>query len=54
VSLVLLDVNPNHTDGLLGPHFPAAHVDKLVELGLDQKKLEDTDVDTYVDMYVKK
>ena len=35
------------------PHFSASHVDKLVELGLDQKKLENMDVDEYVDLYVK-
>ncbi|MCJ1300195.1 ATP-binding cassette transporter CGR1 [Hypocenomyce scalaris] len=37
----------------LGPHFEQARVDELVALGDDAKKLEDTDVDTYVDMYVK-
>ncbi|KAF2190468.1 2-methylcitrate dehydratase [Zopfia rhizophila CBS 207.26] len=37
----------------LGPHFPAEHVDKLVELGQDARKLEAMDVDQYVDLYVK-
>lgn len=37
----------------LGPHFPDSKVQELVELGNDRKRLEDTDVDTYVSMYVK-
>lgn len=37
----------------LGPHFPEARVNELVELGLDKAKLEDMDVDKYVDLYVK-
>ncbi|OCK74989.1 2-methylcitrate dehydratase [Lepidopterella palustris CBS 459.81] len=37
----------------LGPHFSAEHVDKLVELGVDGTKLYETDIDTYVDLYVK-
>ncbi|KAF2499660.1 2-methylcitrate dehydratase [Lophium mytilinum] len=37
----------------LGPHFPAEHVDKLVKLGTDAKTLDEMDVDTYVDLYVK-
>ena len=38
----------------LTPHFPADHVQKLIELGNDHAKLLETDVDEYVDMYVKK
>jgi 2-methylcitrate dehydratase len=37
----------------LGPHFPAEHVDKLVELGQNAKELDVMDVDKYVDLYVK-
>ncbi|KAF2669136.1 2-methylcitrate dehydratase [Microthyrium microscopicum] len=37
----------------LGPHYSQSHVDKLVELGMDQAKLEATEVDKYVDLYVK-
>jgi 2-methylcitrate dehydratase len=35
------------------PHYPEAHVKKLVDLGLSYKDLAETDVDAYVDMYVK-
>ena len=38
----------------LTPHFSESHVKSLVDLGLDHEKLINTDVDTYVDMYVKK
>ncbi|KAM0333443.1 hypothetical protein ACHAQA_002105 [Verticillium albo-atrum] len=38
----------------LGPHFSENKVKQLVELGLDQKKLEATPVDEYVDLYVSK
>ncbi|KAH6697540.1 2-methylcitrate dehydratase [Plectosphaerella plurivora] len=38
----------------LGPHFSEDRVKHLVELGLDQKKLEATPVDEYVDLYVSK
>ncbi|KAF2257210.1 2-methylcitrate dehydratase [Trematosphaeria pertusa] len=37
----------------LGPHFPADHVAKLVQLAEDGKTLDNLDVDKYVDMYVK-
>ena len=37
----------------LVPHYPAEHVDKLVELGQDTAKLESMDIDKYVDLYVK-
>ncbi|KAF2097964.1 2-methylcitrate dehydratase [Rhizodiscina lignyota] len=37
----------------LGPHYSADHVNMLVELGQDPKKLEAMDVDKYVDLYVK-
>jgi hypothetical protein len=39
------------TDGT-APHYPEAHVKKLVDLGLSYKDLAETDVDQYVDMYV--
>ena len=35
------------------PHFPAAHVQKLVQLGNDSQSLYKTDVDEYMDLYVK-
>ena len=38
----------------LEPHFAADKVQELVELGNDSKRLENMDVDKYVDMYVKK
>lgn len=38
----------------LEPHYRAEHVQRLVDLGLDLKKLEATPVDEYVDMYVVK
>ncbi|KAH7358382.1 2-methylcitrate dehydratase [Plectosphaerella cucumerina] len=38
----------------LGPHFSEDRVKHLVELGQDQKKLEATPVDEYVDLYVSK
>ena len=38
----------------LEPHFPAEHVKKLVDLAQDGKALDDLDVDTYVDYYVRK
>jgi hypothetical protein len=41
------------TDCGTAPHFEKAHVDRLVELGLDLEKLGGMDVDEYVDMYVK-
>uniref|UniRef100_A0A093V913 2-methylcitrate dehydratase n=1 Tax=Talaromyces marneffei PM1 TaxID=1077442 RepID=A0A093V913_TALMA len=34
------------------PHFDAARVKHLLELGWNQKELENTDVDKYVDLYV--
>ncbi|KAK7513718.1 2-methylcitrate dehydratase [Phyllosticta citriasiana] len=37
----------------LGPHYPQGRVSELVDLGMDQSKLEQTDVDKYVDLYVK-
>ncbi|KAI9838909.1 MAG: ATP-binding cassette transporter CGR1 [Sarea resinae] len=36
----------------LGPHFPESRVQELVELGDDAKRLEEMDVDKYVDLYV--
>lgn len=36
----------------LEPHFPQERVKELIELGSHQDKLEDMDVDHYVDMYV--
>ena len=36
------------------PHYPESHVRELVELGQDIQKLQDYDIDQYVDMYVKK
>jgi 2-methylcitrate dehydratase len=38
----------------VAPHFAKEQVDYLVELGLDLEKLQDMDVDKYVDLYVKK
>ena len=38
----------------LSPHFSESHVKNLINLGNDHAKLLETDVDTYVDMYVKK
>ncbi|CRK34364.1 hypothetical protein BN1723_004032 [Verticillium longisporum] len=38
----------------LAPHFSENKVKQLVELGLDQQKLESTPVDEYVDLYVSK
>ncbi|ROT34758.1 2-methylcitrate dehydratase [Sodiomyces alkalinus F11] len=38
----------------LGPHFSEDRVKHIVELGLDQKKLEATPVDEYVDLYATK
>ncbi|KAI2470141.1 2-methylcitrate dehydratase [Annulohypoxylon bovei var. microspora] len=38
----------------LGPHLSEAQVKELVELGMDGKKLEATDVDEYVSKYVVK
>jgi 2-methylcitrate dehydratase len=37
----------------LGPHFSAKKVDELVALHNDPKKLEDMNVDEYMDLYVK-
>ncbi|GAB7361842.1 hypothetical protein MBLNU230_g1883t1 [Neophaeotheca triangularis] len=37
----------------LGPHFSESHVQKLVDLGNDPKKLYGMAVDEYMDMYVK-
>ncbi|MCJ1364545.1 ATP-binding cassette transporter CGR1 [Acarospora aff. strigata] len=37
----------------LGPHFPASRVDELVKLGDDARRIEDMEVDRYVDLYVK-
>jgi 2-methylcitrate dehydratase len=37
----------------LGPHYPEEKVKELVELGVDAKRLEAMEVDTYMDMYVK-
>jgi 2-methylcitrate dehydratase len=41
------------TNRIIAPHFSESHVKKLVELGQDSEKLLNTDIDTYVDMYVK-
>ena len=38
----------------LGPHFDQKHVQTLVELGNDAKKLEEMGADEYMDLYVKK
>lgn len=38
----------------LGPHFSEERVKQLVDLGLDQSKLESTPVDEYVDLYAVK
>jgi 2-methylcitrate dehydratase len=38
----------------LSPHFSEAHVQELVELGMDPKKLEAMSVDEYVDKYAVK
>ncbi|KAI0886122.1 2-methylcitrate dehydratase [Annulohypoxylon maeteangense] len=38
----------------LGPHLPESQVRELVDLGMDGKKLEATDVDEYVGKYVVK
>jgi 2-methylcitrate dehydratase len=37
----------------LGPHYPAEHVNKLVDLATDSKTLDNMDIDEYVDLYVK-
>lgn len=37
----------------LGPHFEPRRVDELVELGEAKARLEDMDVDHYMDLYVK-
>ncbi|EOD45407.1 putative 2-methylcitrate dehydratase protein [Neofusicoccum parvum] len=37
----------------LAPHYSEQKVNELVELGKDQSKLEQMDVDKYVDLYVK-
>ena len=37
----------------LGPHYPAEHVEKLVALGQNPQEIDNMDVDTYVDLYVK-
>ncbi|KAL1953324.1 hypothetical protein VTO42DRAFT_3004 [Malbranchea cinnamomea] len=37
----------------LEPHFDAAKVQQLIDLGLKQQELEAMDVDKYVDLYVK-
>lgn len=37
----------------LGPHFEASRVEELVKLGDDRAKIEEMDVDLYVDLYVK-
>lgn len=37
----------------LGPHFEGQRVEELIKLGQDQKRLEQMDVDEYVDLYVK-
>ncbi|KAF7113967.1 hypothetical protein CNMCM5793_006150 [Aspergillus hiratsukae] len=37
----------------LEPHFDQAHIDKLLQIGLDRSTLENYDVDEYVDLYVK-
>lgn len=39
--------------GHLAPHYSEQKVKELIELGTDQSKLEQTDVDKYVDLYVK-
>lgn len=36
----------------LEPHYSAARVKQLVDLGVDRKKLESMSVDEYVDLYV--
>jgi 2-methylcitrate dehydratase len=37
----------------LAPHFSEGKVKELVDLGNDAKRLENMDVDQYVDLYVK-
>lgn len=37
----------------LGAHFDANHVQQLVEIGWNREKLENFEVDKYVDLYVK-
>lgn len=37
----------------LEPHYDATTVQKLIDLGLNQKELEAMEVDKYVDLYVK-
>jgi 2-methylcitrate dehydratase len=37
----------------LRPHFPDERVEALVRLGEDEERLEEMDVDRYVDLYVK-
>jgi 2-methylcitrate dehydratase len=37
----------------LEPHFDQAHIDELLQIGLDRSTLENYDVDKYVDLYVK-
>ncbi|EKG13674.1 MmgE/PrpD [Macrophomina phaseolina MS6] len=37
----------------LAPHYSEQKVNELIELGTDQSKLEQMDVDKYVDLYVK-
>lgn len=37
----------------LDPHFEQSRVQELVELGNDRSRLEEMDVDKYVDLYVK-
>jgi 2-methylcitrate dehydratase len=37
----------------LEPHFDGSKVKQLIDLGMDPKKLENMDVDKYVDLYVK-
>lgn len=39
--------------GITAPHYSESHVNKLVELGQDMKKLSAMEVDKYVDLYVK-
>ncbi|KAL2428927.1 2-methylcitrate dehydratase, mitochondrial [Exophiala dermatitidis] len=37
----------------LGPHFPEAKINELVALGTDASKLDNMEIDKYVDLYVK-
>lgn len=38
----------------LAPHFSHDRVNELMELGKDSSKLDEMDIDRYIDLYVKK